>query len=862
MPMQHAPALERVLDEARDIAQATEQRLTSAHVLLAFFTVENEAARLLRELNVSEDVLLDQVEGRLVEPQDALPLLLERASQIAAGCGARQTDCLHMLVAMTRAKRTVAQLLLEGVSVPIDRLRTRAIGLLTGSMPRWIEEEAALSHARNNVRPSRRPARSELPRPGLSSAIQWKPPQIGTRKRGPRRPLPSYEEAIAQRHKTQEVPSKVQEIEEVEEAAPIEDRLSSLPPMSSLPPDPAEPWLLSPQLYPWLSSLGRNLSAAAARGALDELIGRDKEIDALIDILGKRRTNNPCLLGEPGVGKTAVVEGLALRLTRDPPTPALGRAILVELDVGGLLVGTHLRGSFSEKLQGIKEEVRRSRGRVIIFFDELHTLVGAGSAGDGAQDAANELKAALARGEFPCIGATTLEEWKKHIEPDPALERRFHPVLVKEPSVPDAIAMLGEIVRAYGEHHGVDYEEDAVKSAVSWSVRYIPDRHLPDKAIALLDLAGSRAARAGASTVDKRRVAEIVAERTDISIDRILTSDRQRLLELERHLSREVVGHGPVLARVSDVVRRSAAGFGSHRPQGSFLFLGPTGVGKTETAKALAKQLHGSDEALLTFDLSEFAEPHSVARLVGAPPGYVGFDAGGQLTEAVRRRPACVLLFDEVEKAHREVLQVFLQILDEGRLTDGRGRSVSFAETIVVMTSNLGADLAKSKPLGFDPSDRSAARERAEKAILEEARRRLAPELWARIEERLVFHPLGSEEVREIARRLAAASSERLFKERGIRFELDAAAIDFLIEQGGFDAAHGARPMRQVLARIVEAPIAARILEGRLHADEQVLVSTSARGGLTFLVGEDRTSLSQRPARRTLRPEEAQPACD
>ena len=841
MPMSKAPELSRVLEEARDIAEATDQRLTSAHVLLAFFTIENGAGQLLSEEGIDEDTLLDLVEGKLVEPEDALAELLIRAEQIAAGCGAQKIDCLHLLVAMTRSRRALAQLLLEGTDVHLIHLRTRALAILTSAMPRWIGDAAPALEARSSL--VRRQERTERPGPGTSK-LSWTPPVRPPPPRRPERPTPK--------------PGLIPPRSRLEKAL-LSSRPPSAAPRESEEPaktveDPAAHWLLSPSEYPWLTSLGRNLSAEAARGKLDELVFRDKEISALIDILGKRRTNNPCLLGEPGVGKTAVVEGLALRLVRDPPTPALGRAIVIELDAGALLVGTHLRGSFSEKLQGLKDEVRRSRGRAIIFFDELHTLVGAGSSGDGALDAANELKAVLSRGEFPCIGATTFEEWKKHIEPDPALERRFHPVVVNEPSIPEAIDMVGRIAAAYGEHHGVDYSKESVEAAVKLSVRFIPDRHLPDKAIALLDLAGSRAARAGEIAVDRYRVAEIVSERTDIPIERILASDRRRMLELEKHLAEEIVGHEAVITRVADVIRRSAAGFSSKRPQGSFLFLGPTGVGKTETAKALARLLHGTEDAMIRFDLSEFGEAHSVARLVGAPPGYVGFDAGGQLTEAVRRRPAAVVLFDEVEKAHREVLQVFLQILDEGRLSDGRGRTVSFAETIVIMTSNLGADLSRPRAMGFGGQDRAAAKAQLEASILDTAKRAVAPELWARIEERLIFAPLEMGEVKRIAARLARASSERLKRERGIRFELEDAAIDYLVQQGGYDATYGARPMRQVLARLVEGPIAARILEGRLHADEQVTVSVRAGGGLTFLVGEELASLSQRPMHRTQLP--------
>jgi ATP-dependent Clp protease ATP-binding subunit ClpC len=885
--MPQAPALSKSLREAEDIARATGQRATTAHLILAFFTVKNHAERLLRDRGIDEDRLLDLFPTELREPKMMLSEVLERSEQVAAGCGAREVDCLHVLVAMTRARESVAYCLLEATGEKLGLLRTRALTILTGAVPRWlagknrsqrpmraerIERERSERAEREVISVSRRPARSRTDarppgelgvRHDRRAALDWTPPLVQSKpsSRLARRAQIGAElakrSAIGARRDAQvEAPSQAPDpIDALDEdpfdelAAPpladdIEERQSHL----ERAKDPAGRWLLSPTDYPWLTSLGRNLSAEAARGELDRLVGRDKEIEELIDVLGKRRANNPCLIGEPGVGKTAVVEGLALRLVHADPRSALASKILIGLDVGALLVGTHLRGSFSEKLQGLKEEVKQSEGRVIVFFDELHTLVGAGSTGDGPQDAANELKSALARGDFPCIGATTYAEWLKHIEPDAALKRRFYPVLIKEPTVDEAIDILGHIITAYADHHHVRYADDALSAAVNLSARYITDRQLPDKAIALLDLAGSRTARAGKDTVTRQIIAELVAERTDLPVERLLSSDRDRLLQLELLLEKEIVGHRPQLHRIADVIRRNAAGFSTRRPQGVFLFLGPTGVGKTETAKAIAKILHGGEDRMIRFDLSEFSEAHAVARLVGAPPGYLGHDAGGQLTEAVRRKPGRVVLFDEIEKAHSEVLQILLQILDEGRLTDGRGQTVSFAEAIVVLTSNLGADLARIKrPIGFS----ATAQERQElsEMILSRAREQLPPELWSRIEERLVFTPLSREEVREIARLLAADSSDRLTKERGISYTLDDRAIDFLLEQGGYDLALGARPMRQILSRIVEAPIASRILEGRLHADEHVLVSTRSNGGLAFLVGEERMSLSQRPPR-------------
>jgi ATP-dependent Clp protease ATP-binding subunit ClpC len=591
------------------------------------------------------------------------------------------------------------------------------------------------------------------------------------------------------------------------------------------------------------------LSVEAARGELDVLVGREPEVEQLVDILGKRRANNPCLVGEPGVGKTAIVEGLAARWAVGSPEERA--KIVIGLDAGRLLVGTHLRGSFSEKLRGLQDEVKRAEGKVLVFFDELHTLVGAGAAGEGALDAAGELKAALARGDFPCMGASTPEEFERHVARDPALERRFVPVRVEEPHPDQAEAMLFRILPAYAAHHGVGFTPEAVRASVRLSMRFIPEQRLPDKAIALLDLAGSRAARAGLDEVDAREVARLVAERTGVPLERLLRTDRERLLDLEGALGRRVVGHRRSLERIAEVIRRHAAGFGSHRPLGVFLLVGPSGVGKTETAKALAEILHEGDPgALVRFDLSEFSEAHAVARLVGAPPGYVGHDSGGQLTEAVRRRPGRVVLLDEIEKAHREVLQVLLSILDEGRLTDARGRTVSFAESVIILTSNLGSELAspRSRKVGF--ASTQAPSPSAETAVLEAARRALAPELWGRIDEKLYYPPLERAEVRRIARLLVAESSARLERERGIAFDLDARAIDALIEQGGVDAQLGARPLRRVLGHLVEGPIAARVLEGRLHAGERVTVTRRDGGGLLFRVGEDGASLSQRPTRR------------
>ncbi|MBI2378028.1 MAG: ATP-dependent Clp protease ATP-binding subunit [Deltaproteobacteria bacterium] len=869
--MTRSTALAQVLSEASDIARETHQRLSSGHVLLALFTVRSSAESFLLERGIDEDRLLARASGDLNEPAQLLSQVLEQADRLAAGVGSSETDCLHVLVAMLEHPRSSARQLLLEAGTPVDAIRAGALRVLTRVMPIWMTLELArVSGPEATERPHAALGDSpwELAAPGRSEAPSASPPVWRGDASQSDRPAGSLRSPQLPSTFRTEIPRPLIERDGAAELTVRPSRSTIAPAVERglddvlLVPtadvddleddevpaadDPAALWKLSPARYPWLTSLARNLSVEAREGRIEPLVGREREVETLIDILGKRFTNNPCLIGEPGVGKTAIVESLAHRLAH--AEGVLSERILLELEVGSLLVGTHFRGAFSEKLKGIREEVERSEGRIVIFFDELHTLVGAGASGDGALDAANELKTALARGQFPCIGATTPAEWKKHVESDPALRRRFYPVQVNEPTLPEAEAMIRHVLPGFATHHGVSYDEGVVTAAVKMSTRFIPEGHLPDKAIALIDFAGSRAARSGAKRVTSEDIAGLVAERAQVPKDRILVSDKERLLKLEALLAEHIVGHADVLRRVSDVLRRNAAGFSGQRPEASFLFLGPSGVGKTETAKALARILFGSLDSLVHIDLSEYSESHSVARLVGAPPGYVGHDAGGQLSEAIRRRPSCVLLLDEIEKAHREVLQIFLQVLDEGRVTDGRGNAVSFAETIIVMTSNVGSEVFdESRSIGFGGAEGSL--EGRERRVLEAAKRALAPELFGRVEDRLVFGPLSREEAREVARRLAKASSDRLSSERGIAFTLDDGALEYLVRQGGFDARFGARPMRQVLSRIIEAPIASRILEGRIHAGEHVLVTTRENGGLVFQAcsGDERMSLSQRP---------------
>ena len=605
-----------------------------------------------------------------------------------------------------------------------------------------------------------------------------------------------------------------------------------------------------------LAQYGRNLSQEVKNGKIDPLIGREPEIERVVQILGRRSKNNPILLGEPGVGKTAIAEGLAQRIHNGDIPELLQDKQVIALDMGSLLAGTRFRGDFEERLKGVVEEVRKS-GSIILFIDEIHTLVGAGSMG-GAMDASNLLKPALARGELQCLGATTLDEYKRHIERDAALERRFQPVMVGEPTKEQAIEILRGLKATYEDFHQVKYDQKAIEAAVNLSSRYINDRFLPDKAIDLLDEAGSRThlryslqstspaefseesplinPESLIPVVDAEEIAQIVAAWTGIPVTQLTETESESLLNLEYQLHERIIGQQEAVNAVSRAIRRARVNLKNpNRPIASFIFAGPTGVGKTELTKALAKLLFGSESSMIRLDMSEFMESHTVSKLIGAPPGYIGYNEGGQLTEAVRRQPYRVVLFDEIEKAHPDVFNLLLQLLEDGHLTDSQGRRVDFKNTLIIMTSNIGSKVIEKggNSLGFEIADDFAQSryQQISNRVTEELKQYFRPEFLNRLDEIIVFRQLTRKEVTQIADILIADLAKQL-TEKGISVEVTAAFKDLVINEG-YDPSYGARPLRRALTRRLEDSLAVAMLSGKVNSGDHAILDVTAEAVVT-----------------------------
>ena len=641
---------------------------------------------------------------------------------------------------------------------------------------------------------------------------------------------------------------------------------------------------------PTLDQYSRDLTEMARQGVMDPVVGREEEIGRVIQILSRRTKNNPCLIGEPGVGKTAVVEGLAQRIAQGLVPEKMKNRRLVVLDLSGMVAGSKYRGEFEERIKKVIAEVMEHPG-ILLFIDELHTIIGAGGA-EGALDASNILKPSLSRGEIQIIGATTIEEYRKHIEKDAALERRFQPVTVEEPTEEQAVEILTGLRPYYEKHHGVTITDDALEAAVKMSIRYIADRHLPDKAIDLMDEASSRVQLAGIAVppqlkemeqnlhvisgekeeairagdfsrarelqeeqkelegsyeklkkrqeqryknkkmqVTEENIAQIVSSWTKIPVQKLAQKESKRLAGLEKELHKRVIGQEEAVEAVAKAIKRGRVGLKDPaRPIGSFLFLGPTGVGKTELSKALAETVFGSEQAMIRVDMSEYMEKHSVSKLIGSPPGYVGYEEGGQLSEKIRRNPYSVVLFDEIEKAHPDVFNILLQVLDDGHITDAQGRKVDFKQTCIIMTSNAGAQsIVEPKRLGFSQGeDKKKDYEDMKRGVMEEVRRIFKPEFLNRIDEILVFHMLDKQEIRQIVNILVKKLENRCKEQLDIELIVRSSVKDYLAESG-FDSKYGARPLKRAIQNKLEDRMAEEILDGKIHRGDRVIVSVSKK---------------------------------
>lgn len=821
--------------QAKQMAETRRESLTTAHLLVAIASRSGPAANLLLDRRLDVETLTRLARASSEDTHDPIGQAIRRATAIARSSGAREPNAVHLLIALLKERNSGAFRALLQSGTDTARLRAEAAAVAGGlieprrAVPRSIqfsdalatkEEPTPTQPVRQPVRPSRRQAK-----PGPGVIVPLFPPQQKADLTPAKSRRPKREPAV-------------------ERAEPADEPAvpASTAPRTKLPKQqelqmsraPLERYELDHKAFPTLAAIGRNLTLDALRDELDPVIAREIEMEQALDVLAKRRANNPLLVGPPGVGKTTVARGLAAHIVA---TQSADSRVVIEVPVTQLLAGTAVRGSLAERVGAICKEVGSASGKIVLCVDEATQLFQA----DGGE-ASSEMKLALAAGKLPLVATCTTEEYRRFIDADPALAKCFTPIEIEEPLPERAMDMVAGVCGTLEQHHGLTIEAAAIASCVSWSVRYLPGRALPEKALSVLDLAGARARRRAHESVGEEIVAEVIAEMADMPVERLLETDRRRMLALEQLLSDRVVGHEEQLGKIATILRRNAAGLQGHRPIGSFLLLGPTGVGKTETAKAVAASLFHRADAMTRLDFSEFAEPHALARLIGAPPGYVGHESGGQLTESVRRRPYQVILLDEFEKAHRDVQQAFLQVLDEGRMTDGRGRTVDFSNTVIVMTSNLGAlearEASETRAIGFSRGG-SSRRSAVQDAVLTAAKATLPPELYNRIDEVLFFEPLTRDQVREVARRLLVSLSLRLSESRGIEVTWDEGGIDALLDRGGYEPSLGGRPVKRAIARLVEAPMAELILRDEARAGDVIHVSAGADGGveITLLPG-------------------------
>ncbi len=766
MPRPYSPELHFVVEEALNLAERQQREPNSLHLFLSSLMVPNSSLMLIEELGYTENDFLPFVHPSVVENPPMAEDVLNGAEEIADMYRSPEVNCLHMLVGIARQRNSLAHRIMEKANVSFGKLRTKAIAMMNGKMParyRKLFED----HKRNQEKM-------------LEAARR----QVGATPSAPR-PVAGTATAPARHSRP------------VSAASPGANRDSLL------------------------AQLTQDLTTLAEAGRLDEVIGRENELSELTDILNKRRANNALVVGEPGIGKTSLVHGLALQAADEGCTlPGLRGRRILELDLSTLAQGTGMRGALSERISLLKKEVKQARENVIIFLDNLHYLFGYNV--DGLNDFVQEIKSALDAGDFPCIATTTPKDLREIREQSPAFVRCFHPLELKEPNQEATFDIINRLIPEFEAHHGVTYSAEVQWAAIQLSNRYLKEQHQPDKALSLIDFAGSRAQREQRTEVTVEDVAERVHRLTAVPMSQLVLSDTERYLSLASRMSQRIVGHEKALENIALVLQRNAAGFSGDRPIGSFLFAGPTGVGKTEVARALAMELFDSPDAMLRYDMSEFSEAHSTSKLIGAPPGYVGYREGGSLVDTVRRKPFQLILFDEFEKSHPDVQQILLQLLDAGRLTDSHGKTTDFTNTVVIMTSNLGVEAFErtEKSIGFmgDQPDKKDT----ERQVIEIVRRSISPELFNRIDEKFVFDRLTRDDVARIAKLQLHRSAEKLWRERRIELDFDPEVFEHLADHGGFDPRYGARPMRRTIQNLVEAPLSNMILKGEVQEGDAI----------------------------------------
>ena len=854
-----APDLRRIFSQAGDIAHGAQAPANTVHLLLAMFVTPCPAREALAEVGVDEGRVIrayKKLKGRPEHP-GALELVRASAVALSGASQAEHVDSMVLLASLLKVRKALASQVLRQAEVNVTELRARVIGHVTLGVDRAsstrIRAVTASSPAVRAVAP---PGPPQVP-PASSRR------RATARSTGPTAPPAAAQEPTAPAPPTPAEPQRpsapptvlrrvVQQGTRQSLETPTRAQAAAAPPPPSAPP--LGPYDLDPQRFPTLSELGRNLTKLAAEGEIAPLIGRDEIVDQVIEVLSMKKANNPCLVGAAGVGKTAIVEGMAARIAGDTQRYGrLGQAIIVELHISSILAGTSYRGAFAERMKALRAEVAAANGEVIVFLDEVHTMMGAG-AGDGALDAANDLKTALARGRFPLIGATTRDEYVKFIEKDAALDRRFQVIDVPEPNREEALRILSGVAPIYVQHHGLPYSHEAIASAVHLSHRFITDRQLPDKAISVLDRAGSQARRRGKRVVETDDVARAVQKVTKVPMARLLADERSRIRDLAADIQQHIVGQDEAIARITRRIRRNYAGFSEDRPLASFVFAGPPGVGKTAAASALADALFLVDDALVVLDMSEFTDAASASRLIGSPPGYVGHQQRGMLSEAMHKRPYRVLLFEHIDRAAPEIVGLVGQVLATGRITDNHGRRLDMRNAVVVMTTNAGADAiltgSTKRVVGFSAPPRPVVVDSFdEDRVVQHVKGQLGAEICGGVDDVVLFRPLSDEAGAAVVRMAVDACLQQLYDNRLIQVRADDSVVQHVADQGGFDPATGARGLRSRVSDVVVDFLTEAILDGALRPGSQAVLQVRS-GRLVVLAEDPAKTPKDRPDRR------------